>query len=76
MAVLTFFPWYYPLGWYHNAGETGSLNSRGGLTFLFVWVFMLWTQTFSQMLASFVPNTAIGIAIANVLYILSLLSSG
>jgi ABC-type multidrug transport system permease subunit len=76
MAVLTFLPWYYPLGWHQNAAETGSLHARGGLTFLFVWSFMLWTSTFAQMIASFTPDTATGIAIANVFYILSLLFSG
>ena len=76
MAVLTFFPWYYPLGWYHNAIATGSLHERGGLIFLFVWMFMLWTQTYTQMIACFVPDTPTGIAIGNIFYILSLLFSG
>ena len=76
MAVITFVSWYYPLRWYHNAAETGDVAARGGLTFLHVWAFMLWAQTYTQMVGTFAPDAATGIAVGNVLYILSLLFSG
>lgn len=76
MAVLTFFPWYYALGWDTTPNATAPQTERGGLVFFFTWIFMLWTQTFAQMLGSLVPNVPGGIALANVLFILSVLFSG
>jgi ATP-binding cassette subfamily G (WHITE) protein 2 (PDR) len=34
MGVLTYFCWYYPIGFYRNAEPTGQVASRGGLMFL------------------------------------------
>ncbi|KAF1992911.1 hypothetical protein P154DRAFT_557972 [Amniculicola lignicola CBS 123094] len=75
MAVLTFLSWYYPLGWHNNGGQ-GSTMGRGGLTFLFVWMYMLWTQSFSHLLGAFSPDAPSGIALAQTMFILSLLFSG
>lgn len=74
-AILVFFPWYYGLGWNHNAAEAGALHERSGLMFLFVWTFLLWTQTFGQMLAALLDQAS-AVAIGNLIYILTQLFCG
>jgi ATP-binding cassette, subfamily G (WHITE), member 2, PDR len=76
MAVIVFLVWYYPLGLYNNALVTDQLHSRGGLTFLLLWSFMLFLSTLSQMVMTTMPNAATGVNIAVLLYMLSLLFSG
>ena len=76
MAVLVFVVWYYPLGLYQNALVTDQLHSRGGLTFLLIWSFMLFCSTLSQMVMTIMPNAATGVNVAMLLYMLSLLFSG
>ena len=53
MAVVIFFCWYYPIGMYRNAIPAHQVHERGGLMFLFVLVFMLFTSTFTDMVSTF-----------------------
>lgn len=53
MAVVIFFCWYYPIGMYRNAIPAHQVHERGGLMFLFVLVFMLFTSTFTDMVSNF-----------------------
>ncbi|KAH7155772.1 ABC-2 type transporter-domain-containing protein [Dactylonectria estremocensis] len=50
MAVLCFVCWYFPTGLYRNAYATDSTDSRGVTVFLFVWLFLMFTSTFANMI--------------------------
>ncbi|OLN94130.1 Multidrug resistance protein CDR2 [Colletotrichum chlorophyti] len=47
-AVLFFFCWYYPARFFRNT-TADDVNIRGFTVFLFMWMFFLWTSTFSQL---------------------------
>jgi ATP-binding cassette subfamily G (WHITE) protein 2 (PDR) len=49
MAVLIYFCWYYPIGLFRNAEPTDAVTERGGLMFLLVLTFLLFTSTFTNM---------------------------
>ncbi|KAK7055288.1 ABC-2 type transporter-domain-containing protein [Favolaschia claudopus] len=51
-SVISFVSWYYPIGLYRNAAVAGQLHERGGLMFLYVTQFMIFTSTFSQMVVA------------------------
>lgn len=72
LAVVLFLTWYYPLGLYRNAG----LHYRDGLIFLLIWSFMLFCSSFSQMVATVMPDAATGVNIASLLFSLSLIFCG
>ncbi|KAH7156569.1 ABC-2 type transporter-domain-containing protein [Dactylonectria macrodidyma] len=50
MAILCFVCWYFPTGLYRNAYDTNSTDSRGVTVFLFVWLFLMFTSTFANMI--------------------------
>lgn len=74
MAVLIFFSWYYPVGFYRNAGD--AVNSRGILMFLLVWTFLLFTSTFTHMIIAFNDTAENGGHIANVMFSMCLIFCG
>jgi ABC-type multidrug transport system permease subunit len=74
MAVLIFFTWYYPVGFYKNAGD--EVHSRGLLMFLLVWAFLLFTSTFTHMVISFNETAENGGNVANVMFSLCLIFCG
>ncbi|KAI4110064.1 MAG: hypothetical protein L6R37_000197 [Teloschistes peruensis] len=76
LAVIQFVDWYYPLGMYRNAISTHAFNERGAPMFLLKWSYMLFSSTFSQMVATIMPNAATGINISSLLYSLSLIFCG
>ncbi|KAF9875065.1 ABC transporter [Colletotrichum karsti] len=47
-AVIFFFCWYYPARFFRNT-TPDDVNIRGFTVFLFIWIFFLWTSTFSQL---------------------------
>ncbi|KAM0548418.1 hypothetical protein ACHAPJ_009904 [Fusarium lateritium] len=47
MAVIMYFCWYYPVGFVRNT-TADDQQIRGFLVFLFLWMFMLFTSTFSH----------------------------
>lgn len=58
MAVFIYFTWYYPIGLYQNASATDAVALRGAQMFLFLWMFLLFTSTFSHMvIAGLSPPT-------------------
>lgn len=75
-AVVLFFCWYYPLGLYQNATYTDSVTSRGGLEFLFVWEFILFSSTFAHLMIAGIETAEAASNLANVLFSLSLLFCG
>ena len=76
MAVFTFFSWYYPIGLYRNAVPTDSVTERGGLMFLLIWMFYLFTSTFSHMMIAGVDSPEVGATYANFLFSLTLIFCG
>lgn len=76
MAILLFATWYYPVGMYRNAIATAELNGRGGLMFLLLWSYTLFCSTFTQMVATIMPDPATGVNIASLLYNLSQIFCG
>ncbi|KAM6513590.1 Multidrug resistance protein [Fusarium falciforme] len=50
MAVIMYFCWYYPVGLHRNALVADQLTERGGLMFLFLLWFLIFTGTFSTFI--------------------------
>ncbi|KAM0517595.1 hypothetical protein ACHAPS_008073 [Verticillium nonalfalfae] len=50
LSVLSYILWYFPMGLYQNARQTGAEHSRGVTVFLFVWVFFLFSSTFAHLI--------------------------
>ncbi|KAK8195678.1 ABC-2 type transporter-domain-containing protein [Phyllosticta capitalensis] len=75
-GVVLFFTWYYPIGLYRNAEPTNSVTERGGLMFLFIWVFLLFTSTFTNMIIAGIETAENGGNIANLLFMLTLIFNG
>ncbi|KAF2744039.1 hypothetical protein M011DRAFT_409396 [Sporormia fimetaria CBS 119925] len=75
-AVLIFVCWYYPIGLYKNAEYTDAVNLRAGQMFLFVWMFLLFTSTFSHMVIAGVEQAEGGGNIANLCFSLCLIFCG
>ncbi|OJD10493.1 hypothetical protein AJ78_08513 [Emergomyces pasteurianus Ep9510] len=75
MAILIFFCWYYPVGFVMNTTAEDQ-TVRGFLVFLFLWMFMLFTSTFSHFAITWVPNAEIGGVIASLLWMFCLVFCG
>lgn len=75
-AVITFFSWYYPIGLYRNAIPTHAVTQRGGLMFLYVVEFFLFTSTFAHMTIAGTESAESGSNLAGLLFTLSLLFCG
>ncbi|KAE8325069.1 ABC-2 type transporter-domain-containing protein [Aspergillus sergii] len=76
MAALMFFCWYYPIGLYNNAKPTDAVTERGGLMFLLIWVFLLFTSTFAHMVIAGIELAETGGNIATLLFSLCLIFCG
>lgn len=76
MAVLIFFCWYYPIGLYRNAEPTDSVNLRGFQLFLFVWMFLMFTSTFTHMVIAGIDSAETGGNLANLMFSLCLIFCG
>ncbi|KAH8819211.1 ABC-2 type transporter-domain-containing protein [Xylogone sp. PMI_703] len=76
MAVLIFLCYYYPIGLYRNAEPTDAVTERGGLMFLLVWSFLLFTSTFTHMCIAGIETAETGGNIANMLFTLTLVFCG
>lgn len=76
MAVLVFVSWYYPIGLQENAEFAGQVIERGGLMLLYIFLFMNFAGTFTNMmLAAFDTAEAAG-NIGNLFFSLSLIFCG
>ncbi|EEB99437.1 hypothetical protein MPER_00891, partial [Moniliophthora perniciosa FA553] len=75
-AVIIFVCWYYPIGMYRNAEATDALNERGGLMFLLIWSFLLFTSTFTNFIIAGVDVAETGGNIATLLFSLCLVFCG
>jgi ATP-binding cassette subfamily G (WHITE) protein 2 (PDR) len=76
MSVVMFLCWYYPIGMYRNAEPTNAVNERAGLMFLLLWVFMLFTSTFTHMCIAAIDTAESGGNIANLMFSLCLIFCG
>ncbi|KAE8446223.1 hypothetical protein EG329_012448 [Mollisiaceae sp. DMI_Dod_QoI] len=76
MAVLIYLCWYYPIGLYRNAEPTNSVTERGGLMFLLIWEFLLFTSTFTNMVIAAIDTAETGGNIANLMFSLTLVFCG
>jgi ABC-type multidrug transport system permease subunit len=70
MAAMAYFCWYYPIGLYQNAVSTQEVSSRGGLAFLFIWAFMMFTSTFTHLLIAGIDSADSAGSVGNVCYML------
>ncbi|CAN8098273.1 unnamed protein product [Discula destructiva] len=76
MAVFMFVCWYYPVGLYRNAAETGQTHERGALIFLFLWAFLLFSSTFTDLIIAGSETAEAGGNIANLLFMMCLVFCG
>jgi ABC-type multidrug transport system permease subunit len=76
MAVLIYFCWYYPIGLYRNATPTNAVTERGGLMFLLIWEFLLFTSTFTNMVIAAIDTAETGGNIAQLMFSLTLVFCG
>jgi ABC-type multidrug transport system permease subunit len=76
MAILIFFCWYYPIGLYKNAEPTGAVTERGGLMFLLIWEFLLFTSTFTNMVVAAIETAETAGNLAQLMFSLCLVFCG
>ncbi|KAI9803300.1 MAG: hypothetical protein M1825_002091 [Sarcosagium campestre] len=76
MAIFIFFCWYYPIGLYRNAIPTDAVTERGGLMFLLIWAFLMFTSTFTDMIIAGIDNAETGSNIAQLMFSLTLIFCG
>lgn len=75
-AVIVYFCWYYPIGYYQNAVPADQVTERGGLMFLYLVEFMLFTSTFTHLIIAASTTAEAGGNIANLTFSLSLIFCG
>jgi ABC-type multidrug transport system permease subunit/ABC-type multidrug transport system ATPase subunit len=76
MGALMFVCWYYPVGLNHNAEVAGQTAERGGLMFLLLVGFLLFTSTFTDFIIAGFETAEAGGNIANLLFTLCLIFCG
>lgn len=77
IGAVVFAAWYYPTGLSRN-GDSSNLGTaeRGALTFVLVWLFMLWASTLSQALAVGIQEPEVAMQIGILLYWMALVFCG
>ncbi|KAJ5781341.1 hypothetical protein N7457_006501 [Penicillium paradoxum] len=76
MSVPIFFSWYYPIGLYRNAEPTNTVIERGGIMYLLILLFVMFTSTFSSMIIAGVEQPETGSNIAQLMFSLCLSFNG
>lgn len=76
MAVLIYVCWYYPIGMHRNAIAAHQTTERAALMFLFIWAFLLFTSTFTDMVIAGIEEAETAGNIAQLLSMLSLVFCG
>lgn len=76
MATLVFISFYYPTGMYRNAIPEGQVVERGALMWMFNWLFLLFTSTFSTMIIAGVETAESGGNLGQLLFSLTLIFCG
>ncbi|KAF5666080.1 ABC transporter CDR4 [Fusarium heterosporum] len=75
MAVVIYFCWYYPVGFVHNT-TADDQQIRGFLVFLYLWMFMLFTSTFSHFAIVCIGTAEEAGVLANLLWLLCIAFCG
>jgi len=79
MSVIIFVCWYYPIGLWRNAQNAiggSQFNERGALMFLFVWAFLMFTSTFTDMIIAGIDTAETAGNIGNLMFSLCLIFCG
>lgn len=76
MAVILYFTWAYPIGYYKNAIPTNEVHLRGAELFLFVLGFLLFASTFAHFIIAAMDTAETAGNIANLLFSLCLIFCG
>lgn len=76
MGTLVFLTWYYPIGLNRNAQWTSTTAQRGGLTWLYIQVFMLFMSTFAQACIAMFDDPEVAAEVANLLIMMCLFFCG
>ncbi|KAH9811168.1 ZEB2-regulated ABC transporter 1-like [Teratosphaeria destructans] len=76
MAIIIFVCYYYPIGLYNNAVPTDTVHLRGFQFFLFVWAFLMFTSTFTDMCVAGMADAETAGNVANLLFTMSLIFCG
>lgn len=79
MSVIVFVCWYYPIGLYKNAQNAiggSQMTERGGLMFLYVWAFLLFTSTFTDMVIAGIDTAETAGNVGNLMFSLTLIFCG
>ncbi|THU83339.1 putative ABC multidrug transporter [Dendrothele bispora CBS 962.96] len=76
MGAVIFFCFYYPIGLFRNAEPTGTVTERGGLMFLYLLWFLLFTSTFTHMIIAAIDTPETGGNLANMMFSLCLVFCG
>ena len=76
MSVIIFFCFYYPIGMYRNAIPQHQVHERGGLMWLLIWAFLLFTSTFTDMVIAGIATAETAGNIAQLLFSLTLIFCG
>jgi ABC-type multidrug transport system permease subunit len=75
MAVIIYFCWYYPVGFVQNT-TADDQHIRGFLVFLYLWMFMLFTSTFSHFAIVCIGTAEEAGVLANLLWLLCIAFCG
>ena len=76
MSVLIFLTWYYPIGLNKNASAAGQTHERGALMFLFIWTFLIFSSTFTNMVIAGIDTAEAAGNLANLMFSLTLIFCG
>jgi ATP-binding cassette subfamily G (WHITE) protein 2 (PDR) len=76
MSVFMYLSWYYAIGLERNAAQTDATTERGGMMFLFILTYLIFTSTFSTMMIAGIEQAAEGANLVNLMFSLSLMFCG
>lgn len=76
MAIFSFLLWYFPMGLYRNARETGAEHSRATLVFLFIWLFFVFTTSFTFLIIAGIDSYEVAGGIVGLLTIIMFAFNG
>lgn len=76
MGAISFFCFYYPVGYYRNASRVGSLHSHGAAFFMLIWSFYVFSSTLAHMVIAAIEDADTGGNISILLFSISLTFCG
>ncbi|KAL6932879.1 hypothetical protein ACO0R3_001968 [Hanseniaspora guilliermondii] len=75
-GCLAFFCYFYPIGFYQNASNSGQLSERSGLFFLYSIAFFIYTGSFAVLVASPFDDPQAGGHISSIIFTMALAFNG